>query len=129
MKRIDAGYYAGTFVSTMPQTGFGNYILAFNRSIENGPVINAELKGIFDPIHWTGFQWRHPYNQIYFKIRCCVGDGVMLKHCGIFQKSFKRCRKKNLCVSLRNLVIDAATKRAQNIGVLVPADWPTEFMY
>ncbi len=54
--------YSGAFVSTKPETGFGNYILVFNRNIERLSHLNHGFS--VENAYWAGFSHDIPVNAM-----------------------------------------------------------------
>lgn len=126
--RVSQGrFYEGAFVSTLPESNYGKYVIVLNRSIEfSAPVALSKCLDFGGPIGgafcWIGFGKPIPVNS---KTLECVAVEDSTEDLSRLQKELSEIAGREIkVVSLDELKFRAVERSIQG-DVMIPKEWPS----
>jgi hypothetical protein len=105
--------YRGAFVSTKPETGFGKYILVFNRNIERISQLNHGFS--VGNAYWAGFSHDIPVNEMTLS--------RILIHNGNYDEASKLADSCNIWTG-RQIDVENLSPHNQISDQDIPKEWP-----
>jgi hypothetical protein len=122
IKRRDKGHYKGAFVSTRPETAFGDFVFVFNRKIESSsPVVFSKM---YEDFHWVGFSKSIPVNKNTLEYVAIKVNTLSEKMMKFYEEILSNTAGRKINVIPLDSVSELIKKRTAKEGVFIPEKWP-----